>query len=93
MSPAIAQYGAPPPDLGAIGHGDPPGPPPPPSVRGNEVPPPSDIAGPQQPSPNNATTGTGSIGVTDPSAVGGECAKGFSEETCRRRGQQYNPPR
>jgi len=23
----------------------------------------------------------------------GECAKGFSEETCRRRGQQYNPPR
>ena len=41
--------------------------------------------------PNNAT-GSGSIGVTDPNAVGGECAKGFSEETCRRRGQTYNPP-
>jgi hypothetical protein len=27
--------------------------------------------------------------VTDP----GECAIGFSEETCRRRGQKYNPPR
>ena len=25
--------------------------------------------------------------------VGGECAKGFSEETCRRRGQTYIPPR
>ena len=41
---------------------------------------------------NNAI-GSGSIGVTDPNAVGGECAKGFSEETCRRRGQKYNPPR
>ena len=30
-----------------------------------------------------------SVGVTDP----GECAIGFSEETCRRRGQKYNPPR
>ena len=28
-------------------------------------------------------------GVTGP----GECAIGFSEETCRRRGQKYNPPR
>ena len=34
--------------------------------------------------PNNATAG-GSIGLTDPNAVAGECAKGFSEETCRRR--------
>ena len=58
--------------------------------------------------PLNNATGSGSIGVTDPNAVGGECAKGFSdptenyvgecaigssEETCRRRGQKYNPPR
>ena len=28
-------------------------------------------------------------GVTGP----GECAIGFSEETCRRRGQKYNPAR
>jgi hypothetical protein len=28
-------------------------------------------------------------GVTAP----GECAIGFSEETCRRRGLKYNPPR
>jgi hypothetical protein len=41
----------------------------------------------------NNTIGSGSIGITDPNAVGGECAKGFSEETCRRRGQKYNPPR
>ena len=27
--------------------------------------------------------------ITDP----GECAIGFSEETCRRRGQKYNPPK
>ena len=34
------------------------------------------------------------IGVTDPNKAGpGECAIGFSEETCRRRGQKYNPPR
>jgi len=39
----------------------------------------------------NYPTGTGAIGVTDPNAVGGECAKGMSEETCRRRGQRYNP--
>ena len=31
---------------------------------------------------------TGRRAVTDP----GECAIGFSEETCRRRGQKYNPP-
>ena len=31
-------------------------------------------------------------GLGDPNAVGGECAKGFSEETCRRRGEKYNPP-
>ena len=37
---------------------------------------------------NNATEGR-SVGETDP----GECAKGFSEETCRRRGQRYIPPR
>jgi len=33
----------------------------------------------------NSATGRGSIGITDPNAVAGECAKGFSEETCRRR--------
>jgi len=41
----------------------------------------------------NDTTGSGTIGLTNPNAVGGECAKGMSEETCRRRGQRYNPPR
>ena len=46
----------------------------------------------KQRTPNN-TIGSGSIGITDPNAVGGECAKGFSEETCRRRGQTYIPPR
>jgi len=46
----------------------------------------------KQSTPNNAT-GSGAIGLTNPNAVGGECAKGMSEETCRRRGQQYNPPR
>ena len=45
----------------------------------------------KQRTPNN-TVGSGSIGLSDPNAVGGECAKGFSEETCRRRGQKYNPP-
>jgi hypothetical protein len=44
-----------------------------------------------QRTPNN-TMGSGSIGLSDPNAVGRECAKGFSEETCRRRGQKYNPP-
>ena len=34
------------------------------------------------------------LGVTDPNkADAGECAIGFSEETCRRRGQKYNPSR
>ena len=42
-----------------------------------------------QRTPNNALSGP--IGLGDPNAVGGECAKGFSEETCRRRGQKYNP--
>jgi len=33
------------------------------------------------------------LGLTDPNkADAGECAIGFSEETCRRRGQKYNPP-
>jgi hypothetical protein len=36
----------------------------------------------------------GSVGVTDPTKnYAGECAIGSSEETCRRRGQKYNPPR
>ena len=43
--------------------------------------------------PLDNATGSGSIGTTDPTAVGGECARGFSAETCRRRGQKYNPPR
>jgi hypothetical protein len=37
-----------------------------------------------------ATVGTNNAGAT---GFVGECAKGFSEETCRRRGQTYNPPR
>jgi hypothetical protein len=42
---------------------------------------------------NNATE-RGSIGVTDPTkSYVGECAIGSSEETCRRRGQRYIPPR
>jgi len=41
--------------------------------------------------PNNALSGP--IGLGDPNAVGGECAKGFSEETCRRRGEKYNSPK
>jgi hypothetical protein len=44
----------------------------------------------KQRTPNSALSGP--IGLGDPNAVGGECAKGFSEETCRRRGQKYNPP-
>ena len=43
----------------------------------------------KQGKPNNALSG--SVGLGDPNAFGGECAKGFSEETCRRRGQKYNP--
>ena len=39
---------------------------------------------------NNALSGP--IGLGNPNAVGGECARGFSEETCRRRGEKYNPP-
>ena len=35
--------------------------------------------------PLNNATGSGSIGTTDPNAVGGECATGFSAETCLRR--------
>ena len=42
-----------------------------------------------QRTPSNALSAP--IGLGDPNAVGGECAKGFSEETCRRRGQKYNP--
>ena len=44
----------------------------------------------KQRTPNNALSGP--IGLGDPNAVGGECAKGFSEETCQRRGEKYNPP-
>jgi hypothetical protein len=43
-----------------------------------------------QRTPNSALSGP--IGLGNPNAFGGECAKGFSEETCRRRGQKYNPP-
>jgi hypothetical protein len=45
----------------------------------------------QQPSENyqrTPTIPTEGRTVTDP----GECAIGVSEETCRRRGQKYNPP-
>lgn len=41
----------------------------------------------ETPSTLNNATGRGA--VTDP----GECAIGVSEETCRRRGQKYNPPK
>jgi hypothetical protein len=44
--------------------------------------------------PLNNATGSGSVGVKDPTEnYVGECAIGSSEETCRRRGQKYNPPR
>ena len=33
----------------------------------------------------NGTTGSGAIGLTNPNAGPGECAKGFSAETCLRR--------
>src|SRR5262249_34459767 len=98
INPAIAQYVAPAPGVG-VGPGYTP--PPPPATPGymwreqrlNEDPRRSDSAAPQQLSPNNTTGGGSSVGVTDPNAIGGECAKGMSEETCRRRGQMYNPPR
>jgi hypothetical protein len=44
----------------------------------------------RQPSENyERTLPTERRAITDP----GECAIGVSEETCRRRGQKYNPPR
>ena len=98
INPAIAQYGQPG-APGIVPGNTPPGYTPPSAPgykwreqRLNEDPRRSDSAGQQstQPSPNNATSG---VGVTDPNAAGGECAKGFSEETCRRRGQRYNPSR
>jgi hypothetical protein len=51
----------------------------------------------KQRTPNDAT-GRGSVGATVgtsnavDSGFVGECAVGMSEETCRRRGQRYNPP-
>src|SRR5262245_43994757 len=33
------------------------------------------------------------IGISTDTRNIGECAIGMSEETCRRRGQRYNPPR
>ena len=95
-SPAIAQYVAPPPGIGVTPGYAPPG------YRWRE----QRLNEEQRTSPDgtlyesyerqrtpNNTIGSGSIGVTDPNAVGGECAKGFSEETCRRRGQKYKRPR
>jgi hypothetical protein len=86
ITPSVAQYGYPAPGYtvpGAPNSG--------PRYRWDER------SAPQMPenyekqrTPNNALSGT--IGLGDPNAVGGECAKGFSEETCRRRGQKYNPP-
>ena len=35
----------------------------------------------------------GPVGITTDTRNVGECAIGMSEETCRRRGQRYNPPR
>ena len=35
----------------------------------------------------------GPIGMTTDTRNIGECAIGMSEETCRRRGQKYNPPK
>ena len=107
ISPAIAQYAAPPPTN---------------PLQDRQL---REFYEKQRPLDN--ATGSGSIGTTDPNAVGGECARGFSaetclrresaigsgsvgvtdptenyvgecaigssEETCRRRGQKYNPPR
>jgi hypothetical protein len=39
--------------------------------------------------PSTLNNATGREAITDP----GECAIGASEETCRRRGQKYNPPK
>src|SRR5262245_24547888 len=49
--------------------------------------PPNDSAAqqPQQRPPNNALNG--GTGLPNPNIDAGECAKGMSEETCRRRGQ------
>jgi len=46
---------------------------------------------------NGSGSGTGQAPLRPKREYGvrgpGECAIGFSEETCRRRGQKYNPPR
>ena len=95
MNPAAAQYTAYP--AGPYGWGPPPPPPPASDWREQRLnngwgadagQQPQRSQQPQQLSPNNATTG---FGLTNPNAEGGECAKGMSEETCRRRGEKYNP--
>ena len=45
---------------------------------------------PERGSPVGGTIGTNKTINTE---YAGECAIGFSEETCRRRGQRYNPPK
>jgi|SRR4029079_6650841 len=95
VSPAVAQYGSPSPPAVRVT---------PNTVPGNTNPgykwreqrsiedPRRDSNTLQQPSENQQRTQTiptEGRAVTDP----GECATGMSEETCRRRGQQYFPPK
>ena len=99
ISPAVAQY-VPPSGYTAPGYTPPSYTPPGSAAPGNmwrqqrpTANPPSDSAAqqPRQRSPNSALSGP--IGLPDPNVDAGECAKGMSEETCRRRGQKYNGPR
>ena len=94
ISPAVAQYVAP------SGFPAPSYAPPGSTAPGNmwrqqrpTANPPSDSPAqqPRQRPPNSALSGP--IGLPDPNVDAGECAKGMSEETCRRRGQKYNGPR
>jgi hypothetical protein len=95
VSPAVGQYGAPPPPGVWVT---------PNAAPGNTAPgyrwreqrsyedPRRNSNTSQQPSENyqrTPTIPTEGRAVTDP----GECAIGVSEETCRRRGQKYNPPK
>jgi len=94
VSPAVGQYGAPPPGVWVTPNPTP----------GNTNPgyrwreqrsnedPRRNSNTLQQPSENpqrTPTIPTEGRAVTGP----GECATGMSEETCRRRGQQYIPPK
>ena len=99
ISPAVAQY-VPPSGYTAPSYTPPSYTPPGSAAPGNmwrqqrpTANPPSDSPAqqPRQRPPNSALSGP--IGLPDPNVDAGECAKGMSEETCRRRGQKYNGPR